>query len=462
MNKTISTHSDALPLATVAVTSLGFVVVQLDVNIVNVALARIGTELGAQMSALQWVVDAYTLAFAALLLTGGALGDRFGSRRCFAAGFFLFTLASLACGLAPSIAGLVAARAVQGVGAALLVPSSLALLSHACGRDDRRRARAVGLWTAAGGLALAAGPILGGALVDLIGWRSVFLVNLPVGAAGIWLTLALLDETALGAVAAPLDLPGQTLAILALVGATDAAIEAGARGWADPAVVAGLALGVTAGVGFIAVERRTARPLLPLALFRSAAFSTATAVGFLVNLTVYGLFFVLSLYLQLVLGYEPLHAGIAFVPITAIVILANIGGGRLTAGLGPRLPMAGGLAIGAAGFALLALTVAPAAAYARLLPGMLLIPVGIGIAVPAMTATILSAVERTKSGMASGVLNTVRQVGGATGIALFGAAASGGATALTSGLRAALWAAALFTALAGVICLWTLREKPSP
>src|SRR5690348_440391 len=221
MNKAVSTRSnDAPPLATVAVTSLGFVVVQLDVNVVNVALARIGTELGAAMSALQWVVDAYTLVFAALLLTGGALGDRFGARRCFAAGFASFTLASLACGLAPQVASLVAARAAQGLGAALLVPSSLALLSHACGEDNARRARAVGLWTAAGGVALAAGPILGGALVDALGWRSVFLINLPVGAAGIWLTLKLLEETTLAASPPPLDLPGQALAIVALVGAT--------------------------------------------------------------------------------------------------------------------------------------------------------------------------------------------------------------------------------------------------
>jgi DHA2 family methylenomycin A resistance protein-like MFS transporter len=447
------------PSVAVAVTSLGFVVVQLDVNIVNVALARIGAELGVGMAALQWIVDAYALAFAALLLSGGALGDRYGARRCFAAGFALFTLASLACGLAPGIAALVAARAVQGVGAALLVPSSLALLSHACGGGDARRARAIGLWTAAGGLALAAGPILGGGLVDLLGWRSIFLVNLPVGIAGIGLTLGLLGETVPGAALPPLDLPGQALAIVALLGATGGAIEAGARGWTDPLVVGALVLAAVAGAAFIVAERRTARPLLPLALFRAAAFATATAIGFLVNLTVYGLFFVLSLYLQQVLGYAPLRAGLAFVPITAIVTIANVGGGRLAGRLGPRLPMAGGLAIGAAGFALLALTVTPAAAYARLLPGMLLIPVGIGIAVPAMTATILSAVERGKSGMASGVLNTVRQVGGAIGIALFGAAASGAPAALAAGLRDALWAAALVTVSAAALCLGALREK---
>ena len=289
----------------VAATSLGFVVVQLDVTIVNVALPRMGAELGGGVALLQWVVDAYALAFAALLLSGGTVGDRFGARRPYVVGFAIFGVASLACGLAPTPAMLMAARAVQGAGAALLVPTSLALLNHAFERDATARARAVGWWTAAGAVSIAAGPVVGGLLLETLGWRSIFLVNLPVCAVAIAMALRLPDT---GAPASKrLDWAGQALAILALGGLTVAVIEARPLGASHPIVLGSAVAAVIAGVALPMVERRVTQPMLPLEMFSARGFSSAVIFGLIVNLSFYGIVFVLSLYLQQVRRYPP-HA----------------------------------------------------------------------------------------------------------------------------------------------------------
>ena len=277
---------------TLGAMSLGYGVVQLDVTIVNTALNSIGTSLGGGVSELQWVVSTYTIAFAALILTAGALGDRIGAKKIFMAGFSIFTAASLACALAPTSAVLIAARAAQGVGAAILVPNSLALLNHAY-PNDTERGRAVGFWAAGASLALTAGPLVGGALIELAGWRSIFLVNLPIGLAGLWLTWRYATDTTRAQ--HELDLPGQAAAIGMLGMLAGAIIEGGRIGWTNPWVVSGFGGFATLAMLFVLQERRAQAPMLPLSLFRHRMFALTSLVGLLVNVAFYGLIFVFSL-----------------------------------------------------------------------------------------------------------------------------------------------------------------------
>lgn len=444
----------APPIAwTIAAASFGFVVVQLDVTIVNVALPRIAADLHAAVNGLQWVVDAYTLAFAVLLLTAGALGDRLGARRAYLIGFVLFAAASAACGAAQDATQLVIARAVQGIGAALLVPPSLALINHACGHDRKLRARAVALWTAAGGVSIAAGPIIGGLLLGPLGWRSIFFVNLPICLIGFLMTLRLGEtERKEGK---HLDLRGQALAILSLVGLTGAVIEIGPLGLAHPLVIGGFILAVVAGIAFVMVEKRGQHPMLPLRFFSLPNFSPAVLFGVGVNLTYYGVIFVLSLYLQHIRGYSALLAGLAFLPLTGGFIVANIVSGWMIGKFGVRTPMVVGSAIGVVGFALLARLDANSA-YVAMLPAFLLIPAGMGLGVPAMTTAILSSVEKSWSGTASAVLNAARQAAGAIGVAFFGALVGGGLPRIVPGMHTAalvssgILVGALFLAIFGI------------
>ncbi len=264
-----SSHSEPKPVQsrlsaslTLAAMSLGYGVVQLDVTIVNTALSSIGDTLGGGVAELQWVVSAYTIAFAAFILTAGALGDRIGAKRVFMAGFAIFTAASIACGLAPSASTLIAARAVQGLGAAILVPNSLALLSHAY-PDDKSRGRAVGIWAAGASLTLTAGPLIGGGVIALVGWRWIFFVNLPIGLLGLWLTWRFAAETT-RAPQREVDLPGQIAAIAALGCLAGAIIEGGAIGWRNPFVIAGFVVSAVLAVLFVLQERRSPQPMLPL------------------------------------------------------------------------------------------------------------------------------------------------------------------------------------------------------
>ncbi len=431
----------------VATASVGFVVTQLDVTIVNIALARLGTDLHADVAGLQWVVDAYTLVFAVLMLSAGVLGDRFGARRMYAAGIAIFALASLACGLATNAATLVAARALQGAGAAAMLPNSLALLNHACGHERTLRARAVGLWTAAGSISIAAGPVVGGMLIAAFDWRSIFLVNLPLCAAGLAATFAWLPErptvrqtpasAANPAGIAPrgLDLRGQLLAVVALTAFTGAVIEWRPLGFAHPAVAGGFVLAVVAALAFVRVEARTAAPMLPLGFFRNRTFSAAVLFGVCVNLTYYGTVFVLGLYLQRVRGDTALQAGLAFLPLTGGFLMSNVASGWVVAHYGSRVPMIAGALIAALGYGLLHF-VDGATPLAAVLVPFLLIPSGMGLAVPAMTTAVLASVEPARAGTASAVLNTARQAGGAAGVAAFGALAGGAEAAhIVSGLH---------------------------
>jgi DHA2 family methylenomycin A resistance protein-like MFS transporter len=420
---------------TLASLSLGFGVVQLDVTIVNTALNSISASLGGGVSELQWIVSAYTIAFAALILTAGAAGDRIGAKLTFMAGFAIFTAASLACALAPTIAVLIAARLLQGVGAALLVPSSLALLNHAY-PDAHERGRAVGIWAAGASLAFTAGPLAGGVLVTLVGWRSIFLVNLPIGLAGLWLTWRYASET----VRSPdreLDLPGQVAAIAALGCLASATIEGGALGWMNPWVLACFAGSAIFGAGFVLQERRARQPMLPLFLFGNRLFTVTSTVGLLVNMAFYGLIFVLSLYFQRLNGLSPFATGMAFLPLMGAVLPANLLAARATERLGAPVTIAVGAVLTAAGCVAL-LGLERDTSYWAICAQLLAMGAGLGLVVPPLTSTLLGSVDKSRSGIAAGVLNATRQTGSVLGVALFGSLVGKG-SAFLAGTREALW-----------------------
>jgi MFS transporter, DHA2 family, methylenomycin A resistance protein len=406
--------ADALTLASM---SLGYGVVQLDVTIVNTALASIHASLGGGVSELQWVVNAYTIAFAAFILTAGALGDRVGARRVFMGGFALFTAASVGCAAAPNALILVALRAIQGLAAAILVPNSLALLNHAY-PDAKARGRAVAIWAAGASLALTAGPFVGGILIALTGWRAIFLVNLPIGLAGLWLARTYAQDTPAHE-SHELDLPGQLAAIIALGALAASLIEGGTRGWSDPFVLTGFALAIAAGILFVLQEARVAQPMLPLSLFGNRLFSVCALVGLLVNIAVYGLIFVFSLYFQEIDGLSAFATGIAFVPMLAVVFPVNLIAPRIAEWIGARATIAVGAVLAALG-CLALLAIAPGTSYWAIGGQLIAISSGLGLLVPPLTSTLLGSVEASRSGLAAGVLNATRQTGSVLGVALFG------------------------------------------
>ncbi len=418
---------------TLAATSLGFAVVQLDVSVVNVAIKPIGASLGGDVSALQWVVNAYTVAFAALILSAGALGDRIGARRVFIAGFSLFTVASAVCGLAPTLGVLIGARAVQGAGAALLVPCSLTLLNHTY-REPGERSWAIGRWAVGASAALSAGPLVGGVLTATLGWRAIFFINAPIGLTGILLTACFAEETTRSPDRG-VDTWGQLTAILCLTALAAATIRGGGAGFASPAVLAGYAIAVVTGAAFVIVEARRARPMLPLQLFYRPAFGANAAIGLLINVAFYGLIFVLSLFFQRAQHFSALQAGLAFAPMTASIMASNAIAGRLEQRAGARAVIVAGALLMAAGAAAL-LGVGAGSAFAALVVQLVAVGFGLGLIVPVMTAQLLGSVDRSRSGVASGTLNTARQTGSVIGVALFGSLIAGGR--LVSGLHLAL------------------------
>ncbi|WP_263145438.1 MFS transporter [Pseudomonas sp. RIT-PI-AD] len=402
---------------TLLAAALGFVVVLLDVSVVNVALDALRQAFATDVAGLQGVINAYTLVFAALLLSSGALGDRLGARRVFLLGFVVFTLASAACGASGSLPVLIAARAIQGLGAALLVPNALAMLQQAF-PDREQRSRAVGWWGAFGGISLAAGPVLGGILVTHLGWRSIFLINLPIGLAGVYLTLRHVAPHG-GSHRRNLDWAGQGAAILALAALTLALTEAASLGWEHGVVRGSLALAVIAALGFIRIEARSHSPMLPLALFRTPTFTLASVAGVVVNFAYYGLIFVFSLFFQLQQHLSAQQTGLAFLPMTLVLMAVNVLAGRLITRMGARLLMVFGLALAAFGYSLL-MPVSVDGSYWLLVVPMLLAASGIALMVPTMTNATLSSVAAARAGIASGVLNSARQVGGMLGVAVFG------------------------------------------
>jgi MFS transporter, DHA2 family, methylenomycin A resistance protein len=447
----------APPIAwTVATTSLGLMVVLLDVTIVNVAVPHIGNSFGAQISGLQWIVDAYTLAFASLLLSAGAIADHTGSRRAFALGFKIFGAASLACALAPTHGVLIAARLLQGIGAALIIPTSLALISQACASDDAARSRAIGFWSAAGGVVSAAGPLIGGALMMTFSWRSIFFINLPICALALWMVARHVAEDP-PRHTRRLDVPGLLAITIALVSATASVIEAGTRGWTDPVVLAGFGAAAVACAAFIGIEARAVEPMLPLGLFRQRAFSSVIVIATITNLGFYGAIFVLSVYFQQARGYSPVMTGLALLPF-AVIMFANIASGHIAARWSPRLPVVAGLLLSVAGYVVLH-AISLDTPYGLTLPGLLMMAVGAGLVVPAMTTCLLAGIDKQRAATASAALNTARQLGAAIGVAWLGAFVSGSAAQIAMGASRAFELAAVCLASAAALAAWGLRGR---
>ncbi|MFI9805057.1 MFS transporter [Streptomyces sp. NPDC052301] len=425
----------------------GYFMVILDVTVINVAVPVVGRELSASLTGIQWITDGYTLVFAGFLMTGGALGDRLGNRRVFCAGVVVFTVSSAACAFAPTAGFLVVARLVEGLGAALIVPGSLALLQEAY-PAPAARSRAFGLWGSMAGIAASAGPLLGGLLVSTVGWRWVFLVNLPVGAVCLALTQRYVAPSPRQADRA-LDASAQCAVIVAVALLTAALNEAGRRGWTDSAVLAGLGLAALAVVAFLVRERLARAPVLPLRLLRSPAMSGAAAVGLLFNFAFYGMVFTASLYFQHQRGYSALRTGLALFPAVAMTMFASVLSGRLSRRTGDRPLVVSGMLLGALGLAGWA-AAGTEPAYPLLVAPMMATGFGTSFALTGSTATVMGAAPPAYAGAASALFNTTRQIGSATGVALGGSLLATGAdygaglrTGMAVGALAYLTAAAL-------------------
>ncbi|GAB2762442.1 MFS transporter [Nocardioides salsibiostraticola] len=395
---------------------LGSGLAGIDATVVNVALPEIGRALDSPFSGLQWTVTAYTLTLASFILLGGSLADRFGRRRLFIIGVVWFASASLLCGLAPSITTLIAARALQGVGAALLTPGSLAMIQASFVPEDR--SRAIGAWSGLSGVATAIGPFLGGWLVETVSWRWIFLINAPLAVVVVAFALRHVPETRDPGAATVIDVPGAGLGVMALGGVTYALVEQPDRGLGSWPVLTAAVLGALAIVGFVLVERGARHPMLPLTMFASRQFSAANLVTF----TVYGglgaVFFLLLIQLQVVGGFRPIAAGLSILPITIVMLFLSARSGQLAYRIGPRLQMSLGPVVCAGGL-LLMLRIGPDASYAAdVLPGVLVFGLGLAVLVAPLTATALSAAPDEHAGLASGVNNMVARAAGLVAIAV--------------------------------------------
>jgi EmrB/QacA subfamily drug resistance transporter len=426
---------------------LGFFVVTLDAVVVNVTLPSIRADLGGGIDALQWVVDGYTLTFAALLLSAGSLSDRIGARRAFGIGMVVFVAASVACGLAPSMSLLVAARFAQGAAAAAMMPSSMALIRQAFS-DAKARGRAVGVWAMGGALASTSGPMLGGVL-SLVDWRLIFFVNVPVGVIAL-LLLATIRRSAPRRV--PFDLTGQLTVVLAMGGLIFGAIEVGTRGFADPMVLIAFAVAALALVGFLRAQRVVAHPMMPLELFGSRTVNITVLSGFAFMVGYYGLPFVVSLLLQQQRGLTALQTGYVFLPMMIIGAVLTPLSARIGERIGRKTLIVAGLALMTAGLTVIGLlpTTAPLWLLAAL---MMLVGLGGPTVSPPATAVLLDAVPEHRAGVASGVFNTSRQVGGALAVAVFGALLANPAT-FVQGAHTSLLIAAAVLGFAAMLALF--------
>ncbi|NTY41211.1 MFS transporter [Burkholderia diffusa] len=400
-----------------AATCVSYTLVLLDASIVNVALTDIAHTFGSRVAGLQWIVSAYTLAFASLLMTGGTLCDRLGDRTVYVAGLAVFVAASALCGFAPNLPALAIARALQGVGSALLVPCSLALINRAF-PEPAARASAISVWMGCGGIAMASGPLIGGVLIDLFGWRSIFFVNLPLGLAGIWLG----RSVARAAVDASrhFDWGGQAAAIVAIAALIGTLIEGPSLGWRSAPIVGGAVTSVVAWLAFFVIEARRREPMLPLPLFRNRLFAGSTFVSMASAFVFYGLLFVLSLFYRQVRGAGPLDTGLAFLPMTVMVALGGLGSGRLVARFGARGTMCAAFGLYAAGALGMTAMSSTTPAWLAVAP-MLAIGFASGFISPAATSPALGTVDRRRTGVAAAALNAARQSGSALGVAIFGA-----------------------------------------
>jgi EmrB/QacA subfamily drug resistance transporter len=451
-----------------------FFMVILDVAIVNVALPSIEADLAFSPQNLQWVVSAYALTFGGLLLLGGRAADLIGRRRVFVAGVSLFALASLLGGLAPTGALLIAARAFQGVGAAAMTPAALSILMTTF-PEGAERNKALGAWGAVGASGGTIGLLVGGVLTETVGWEWIFLLNVPIGAAVVALSPVLLDETRAVGAARRFDLAGAVTVTAALSMLVYALVDARVAGWSSAQTI-----GLTAGAALLlalfgVIERRSSGPLVPFRIFRLPALRGSNVAGVLFGAAVYGMFFVVTLYLQQVLGYTPLEAGLAWLALSVTALVTSVGGAQLVTRTGPRRPLVAGLATAAVGIWLLSRLSADAS-YARdVLPALLVAGIGVGLAFVTMSIGALEGIEERDSGLASGLVNTTQQIGGALGVAVLSTIALSRseaflaahpklprAVALTEGFGDALLAAAVFAAVGALLAAMLIRGRVSP
>ena len=446
-----------------AVAVLGTGMVFLDGTVVNVALPDIGRDLGASTSSLQWILNGYLLTLASLILLGGSLGDRYGRRLMFVVGAGLFTAASLLCAMAPTAELLIGARLLQGIGGALLTPGSLAMIEASFRPTDR--ARAIGAWSGLGGVATALGPLLGGYLVQAVSWRAIFLINLPLGIFVMIMATRHVPETRDPTAHGHLDFAGAGLAGVGLAGTTYALIEAPGQGLSSPPILATAVGGVLALLAFLLVERRSANPMMPLSMFSSKQFSAANGVTFVVYAALSGVFFLLVSFLQISLGYSPIAAGAASLPITALMLLLSARSGALAQRIGPRVPLTVGPLVIAVGL-LLMTRIGPGDSYlTSVLPAVIVFGLGLTLVVAPVTATVLAAASADRAGIASGINNAVSRVAGLLAVAVLPVIA--GLTGksfydpakMVDGFRVAMVACAALAAAGGILAWLTISSE---
>jgi len=450
------------PSLVLLATSLGVLLAQIDTSVVNLALKSIAVDLQASVSQMQWVVDAYNLAYASLLLTGGTLGDLYGRRRIFLFGIVLFTGGTLVSAFAPTVTGLIAGRIISGVGAALAVPMSLVLLTLAYPVREER-AHALGIWASCNGLAFVIGPTVGGWLVDSIGWRSIFYMSLPFCAAALLLTMQAVNEST-EPEGRRLDLPGQVLAVIGLGGFAFAAIEGSHWGWNAPLIFM-IAGAVVAMIAFVWVEAKTPGPLLPLSLFGQPVFSAALAVAGLMTFGMYALLFIMPLYFQTVRGSSPFIAGLELLPMSVSFVVVSQLAGFFSNWLGPRVVMTVGMAcMGLGALALAAIT--QNSGHGLIEMALVIVGIGLGLNTAPVNGVAVAAVPPARAGTASGILNTARMVGATLGVAILGSlfAAYAGQQANTiesflTGLRAAMNVAGVAELFGAAVAFMFIRAN---
>jgi len=409
---------------TLGAVAFGLFMIMLDNTIVNVALPTLQRSLHLGIAELEWVVAGYALTFGALMLTGGKLADLFGRRLIFVVGLIIFTASSLACGLAGSATPLIAARVIQGIGAALMNPSTLSIIAVTF--PPRERGTAIGIWAGVSALALAIGPLVGGVITQHIGWSWIFFINVPVGALAIAAAFLFIDESRDTSREQRPDVPGLVASALGLFALSYALIEANTYGWTSGRILLAFALAAVGLTAFVLLERHQRLPMLDLNLFRNTTFSGANTVMLLVGLAMFGVFFYVSLYVQQVLGYSATQAGASFLPWTLLIILLAPRAGKLSDRIGSRPLVAGGMVV-LTGSLILFARMGLHESFWGLLPAMLLGGVGMGAAMAPVTAAAMSSVRPEKAGVGSAVLNSMRQVGGSLGIAIMGAIVAAGA-----------------------------------
>jgi EmrB/QacA subfamily drug resistance transporter len=449
-------------LATVLGSSLAFV----DATVVNIALPAIGRDLDVNAAGLQWTVNGYALSLAALILLGGSLGDRLGRRRIFMIGVGWFAISSLLCGIAPDAPTLIGARVLQGIGGALLTPGALAIIEASFVPDDR--SRAIGAWSGLGGIGGAVGPFLGGWLVEVANWRFIFLINVPIAALVLLVAARHVPESRNPAASGPLDVAGVLTGAAGLAGLTYGFTAWAARGPGSPVVYGALAVGIAGLVGFVLVERHSSHPMLPLGIFSSRAFTGANLVTFLVYAATGGVFLLVVVNLQVVAGYSPLLAGIALLPVTAMMVLLSARAGALAQRIGPRIPMTLGPLVCAVSLVMLS-RVGPGASYpALVLPAALVLGLGLSLTVAPLTAAALGSLDDAYAGIASGVNNAVARVAGLLAVACLPLAAGLGTGSLTDPAdlapvyRNAMMICAALLVTGGAVAAVLVPARPAP